>query len=175
MAYKDIEQRRAYAREYARRNREKMKANAKAWLEKNPGKGAEYTRRWQKKNPDKVKQHERTRSRVTTSEGRASHVEYMRQYYAKFPEKKLHQRMLKYGITGEDYTRMHKQQGGLCAICKKPETMSRSDRLSVDHCHTTGKVRGLLCANCNNGLGRFKDDPAALNAAARYIRKHQVK
>lgn len=59
------------------------------------------------------------------------------------------------------------EQGGLCAICQRPESMDRA--IATDHCHRTGLNRGLLCGSCNNGLGRFNDDPVRLRAAAEYI------
>lgn len=82
-----------------------------------------------------------------------------------------------YGITMEDYAVMLAAQNGACAVCLLPETMIRHGRtelLSVDHCHESKKVRGLLCTNCNNALGRFKDDPARLRRAADYIERHQL-
>jgi hypothetical protein len=56
----------------------------------------------------------------------------------------------RYGITPEDYDRMLKKQRGRCAICGKPP---KKNRLAVDHCHNTNKIRGLLCAACNRTLG----------------------
>jgi hypothetical protein len=64
---------------------------------------------------------------------------------------------LKYGITLNEYDSMLKSQGSRCAICKKHQSELRTE-LNVDHCHTTGKVRGLLCNNCNRGIGFFKDN-----------------
>ena len=84
-----------------------------------------------------------------------------------------------FGITPDDYSIMLKRQGGACAICKMPETVkwsggsSNAKWLAVDHCHQTMVVRGLLCASCNNGLGRFNDDPERLRAAADYIERAQ--
>lgn len=64
-------------------------------------------------------------------------------------------------------------QGGVCAICKKPERHRSNGpkvkRLAVDHDHTTGEVRGLLCNNCNRALGLFGDDVTALQAAIDYL------
>lgn len=73
-----------------------------------------------------------------------------------------------YGITLDEYNAMHDAQGGLCLICKEP--CDRHARLSVDHSHTTGKIRGLLCDRCNKVLGLFRDDPATLRTAAIYLR-----
>jgi hypothetical protein len=64
-------------------------------------------------------------------------------------------RLKKFGITEEDYYKMLNKQGGVCAICKGPPD-KRWGKLSVDHCHETGSVRGLLCISCNTNLGRFE-------------------
>lgn len=72
-----------------------------------------------------------------------------------------------FGLGDGEYETMLANQGGVCAICKKECTSKPS--LAVDHDHATGKVRGLLCSNCNNGLGRFKDDVELLNNAIGYL------
>lgn len=82
-----------------------------------------------------------------------------------------------YGITEADYERMHDAQGGMCAICAKPETEisnrnGKVKRLSVDHCHDGGHVRGLLCSRCNQTLGKAEDDADLLEAMAGYLRRH---
>ena len=59
----------------------------------------------------------------------------------------------KYGLTLDDYDSMFDAQGGVCAVCKQPE---HKRRLAVDHCHATGKVRGLLCFSCNSTLGKLE-------------------
>jgi hypothetical protein len=70
-----------------------------------------------------------------------------------------------YGITLEDYDIMLARQNGACAICSRiPDK-----RLAVDHCHTSGKVRGLLCAKCNSGLAFYEDNPRYLLAAVSYL------
>lgn len=81
----------------------------------------------------------------------------------------------KYGLTLERYVAMLDEQKGCCAICNHPETLIKNGTLAalaVDHDHTTGKVRALLCNHCNNGLGKFKDDPKLLQAAIAYLAKH---
>jgi len=72
----------------------------------------------------------------------------------------------KYGITQEQWQEAFKRQGGKCAIC---HCAQRYQSLAVDHDHKTGKVRGLLCVQCNRGLGRFFDSPVRLRNAAAYI------
>ena len=77
-----------------------------------------------------------------------------------------------YGITLDDYNRMLKIQNNRCAICNGTETINRHhNNLSVDHCHATGKVRGLLCSSCNSGIGKMKDDVELLEKAIAYLRE----
>lgn len=79
-----------------------------------------------------------------------------------------------YGITEADYQAMYQKQGGKCAICEQPETKLNPKTgliqlLCIDHCHRTDKVRALLCSECNQGLGKFKDKPDILRRAAVYL------
>jgi hypothetical protein len=75
-----------------------------------------------------------------------------------------------YKITAEEYQRMFDKQGGVCRICKiKRKDVSR--RFDVDHDHNTGKIRGLLCLNCNRGIGLLKESATFLRRAARYLDK----
>ena len=71
-----------------------------------------------------------------------------------------------FGITEEAYAQMLAQQGGVCAICSSDPG---DKRLAIDHCHTTGKVRGLLCAECNHGIGKFRDSLTLLERAHGYL------
>jgi hypothetical protein len=81
-----------------------------------------------------------------------------------------------HGITKVEYDLMVEEQGGLCASCGGPPTIvggtvKGTIRLVVDHNHTSGSVRGLLCNGCNLGLGHFRDDPARLRMAAEYLER----
>ena len=69
-----------------------------------------------------------------------------------------------YGISQQEYDELFAHQDGKCAICQKEQP-----KLSVDHCHATLRVRGLLCTNCNIGLGHFKDNVELLEAAILYL------
>ncbi len=73
-----------------------------------------------------------------------------------------------YGLTFEAYCDLLTQQANVCAICLG---VDEDKRLAVDHCHATGRVRGLLCQNCNHGVGKFKDSPARLRCAADYLER----
>jgi hypothetical protein len=75
----------------------------------------------------------------------------------------------KFGIHADQYEAIAKEQNYLCAICEKPEPCNRS--LAVDHCHSTNKVRGLLCTNCNMALGKFQDNVAYLKKAIDYMER----
>jgi len=78
--------------------------------------------------------------------------------------------MRKYGITVEQYDAMLEGQGGGCFICGRPPRPDIS--LHVDHDHSTGQVRGILCFCCNNALADFQDDPALLGEAASDLSRH---
>jgi hypothetical protein len=86
---------------------------------------------------------------------------------------KIRNRRLKedYGISPKDYQQMFLQQNGKCDICKI-SIDSLSMNLSVDHCHRTGRIRGLLCHHCNFGMGNFKDSLILLESAKQYLLKH---
>lgn len=90
----------------------------------------------------------------------------------------LHQLRSKYGIDEKTYTAMLTDCGGLCTICRKPESCKNRRgevrKLAVDHCHRTGKVRGLLCQQCNQAIARLRDDPILCRAAAEYLEKNQL-
>lgn len=73
----------------------------------------------------------------------------------------------KYGITREDFERMAKEQNESCAICQTP--FKETFRTCIDHCHSGGQVRGLLCFHCNTGLGHFKDSKELLEKAIKYL------
>src|SRR6266568_1899224 len=79
-----------------------------------------------------------------------------------------------YGLTSDQYQALYDQQQGCCAACGRPETVVKYGKLSplaVDHCHSTGAVRGLLCSACNRALGLLGEDPERIEALLRYIRE----
>ena len=80
-----------------------------------------------------------------------------------------------YGITQVDYERMLADQGSSCAICAAKHEETRGKILHVDHCHTTGKVRQLLCTACNTALGKFRDDVERLRSAIAYLERHAIR
>ena len=78
----------------------------------------------------------------------------------------------KYGLSLEDFDRLLKEQDYQCKICGKQDN-AIGDHMYVDHCHATGKVRGLLCSHCNSGLGMFNDCTYLLSKAIKYIEENE--
>lgn len=115
------------------------------------------TAKWAKEHPEKRKA-QRRRAYDKNTDG-AKH-----QYL-----------MYNYGISLIEFNKLLDEQHNLCAVCGRPETAKHKSgklmKLAVDHDHKTGQVRGLLCYNCNSGIGRFKDDPDRLRRAANYLEK----
>jgi hypothetical protein len=81
-----------------------------------------------------------------------------------------------YGLSPADYNAMLSTQGGVCAICGGPPSGrgATHQRYFVDHDHSTGAVRGLLCHHCNAALGHLRDSPELLEVAAEYLRRHAL-
>ncbi len=116
------------------------------------------------------------------------HQEYMRQYvkenreklnaqnserYFKDPRKRFIQRLRRLGIPIEQWLLEHLlSHDGFCDLCNKPGD-GRWKELSIDHCHTTRQFRGMLCTECNTGIGKFKDNPELLRKAADYVEHYQ--
>lgn len=100
--------------------------------------------------------------------------EYMKKYSEseRGKEKSRIKTLRKYNVTLAGYNKMFSDQSGKCAICGIHQTeLERS--LCVDHCHKTNKVRGLLCNNCNSGIGKLKDSTELLEIAIAYINKYK--
>ena len=119
---------------------------------------------------------------IVSADKRADRAAYMREYGRKMREanpryhKALHIKKL-YGITIDQYDAMLAQQNGCCAICSKEEAneiMGKTTSLAIDHCHKTGKIRALLCSNCNRALGLFNDDAELLAKAHGYVLRHSA-
>lgn len=138
----------------------------------------EYKRMWYvcKKHDISYEEYCNNKEKYDVKHRRVKHLEYdlySPEYYKTIQLKK------KYGITLEDYNDMLKSQNYTCMICGKREThkhniSSKYVDLAVDHCHETGKVRGLLCTYCNVGLGAFKDDKDLLEKAIKYLNNSTV-
>ncbi len=106
-------------------------------------------------------------------EWRRAHLGYAaqhaREWRAKYPDRaRDHDVKRNYGLAHGSYDRMLAAQDGRCAICRTDQPGGKG-RFHVDHCHDTNRVRGLLCHNCNVGIGHFKNDVNLLNSAQVYL------
>lgn len=146
MPYKDKAKQAEYWRGYQRRP--KRVAYKKEWDAKNRGRMAELQRQRKARDPEKYR------------------VYFRNNYLQKT-----------YGITSDQYEQMFEQVGGKCEICSGPPDikMHGITRLAIDHDHKTGAVRGLLCNNCNVGIGLIGDTEEHLLAAIEYLRRHASK
>jgi len=181
---KDPKKRRAYAREQARKRaatpegRAALAENTRRWRARHPEKAAAaraQDRVWRSSNTEKLRAKEQRRKE--DPEQHAKQLLRARGYAAaqreKDPRRVISIKLMSnYGITLEQYEELERVQGGCCAICGRKEPLLRDGkpaRWHVDHDHVRKMVRGLLCSSCNNGIGRFKDDPALLQRAASYL------
>lgn len=139
------EERREYAREYRKNNREQCRESVRRSYEKNREERREYARRYHETHDEQIKAY------------RETHKEERRNYHLKST----------YGVTLEEYEDMVVKQDSKCKICGE-----FWDRLHIDHCHKSGKIRGLLCNPCNRGLGMFKDNIGLLAGAMEYLRSN---
>jgi hypothetical protein len=119
-----------------------------------------YSGQWNRKNKDRYNENWR--------------VHYGRNSVGRRRRSKAQDLKKLYGMTLDDYDIMLEDQAGVCAICGREERAKSAiddatKDLAVDHNHTTGKIRGLLCSSCNRGLGYFGDDINRLNAAINYM------
>lgn len=108
---------------------------------------------------------------------RAQNPGYQKDWKTKNPDKrKLTSRKNKikqFGLSYEEFIIIYNQQEGCCACCGIEENQ-QARKLSVDHCHETNEVRGLLCTRCNIGLGYFKDNCDLLYKAIAYLKRHET-
>lgn len=109
---------------------------------------------------------------ATSEKQKAYSVKYQKEHRAQtLAIQRHHHWKDNYGIAPWQYHVTLEMQGGRCAICKTdlPDLTGRQEFFSIDHNHTTGSFRGLLCVLCNTGVGAFKDSPALLKQAGVYL------
>ena len=160
---KTPEEKRAYQRAWYAANRERARQYTKKYLAKNPEKAMEMSRKWREKHPGYYTTPERRALRRACSQNH---------------------KLRKYGLTRESWDALLRAQENKCAICSRelfspwdfPERRGREcgaySCACVDHDHETGKVRAILCRNCNMGIGALRDSSRIAFLAASYLQAH---
>lgn len=157
-----LERRRALERERYWANREKMLEKSRKYNSENKEKIAARKKQWALDNPDKVNRHQK--------EHPEKRKIYNQTFRERHPERAaIYARKHNYGVTQEWFDNKLQEQNGLCVICS-----SEMIKPSVDHNHTTGVVREILCHLCNVMLGYAQDNPNRLISGAEYLRKHEA-
>ena len=124
------------------------------WAEANPDKRKEVTARYREKNREAMRKAQR-------------------EYHQRNPDRHRNNFLKRtFGITVDEYREMIAKRNGLCDICKSPEPGGKGN-FHLDHDHTTGEIRGILCAKCNLGIGSLQDSIEILEAAANYLAKFE--
>ena len=212
MAYKDINEKRAKAREYYYKNKDRISARNKsyyqkpevkakkkayidvyrktpqaiakrrAWRQKNKEIIRVKKAEWVQKNKEHLKEYNRkrmsdpkivARKKETTRKWIEDNREHVRAQAREYKFNKA------YGINVDTYLLMIKEQGNICFLCEK-EFESNFKEVGkiypcIDHCHLTGKIRKLLCSNCNTALGLIKENKKTLKNMIKYIVQHNEK
>ena len=126
---------------------------------------------WRKKNKARALEYEREYYKRT----REKRIQAVKTHYLKNRDRirgKMWARQIveKYGITPAEFESMAQNGCQICGLKKH----SHNRRLHIDHCHDTGKVRGVLCNGCNTGIGGFRDDPEIMRKAIAYLAVHGI-
>lgn len=152
---------------YRENNREMIRETHERWKKNNPEKVVILRNRYRAKNSKSLLE----RHRDYNSKNRETINVKSKEYRDANPEKRIETKLnARYKLTIREYQEMYDNQNGLCAICGGISSNGR--RLCVDHNHDNGKIRALLCDNCNVGIGRFKDDKNMVYKAYLYLEKH---
>lgn len=144
------------------KNLKKKKATRRAWTLANREKLRASARVWRNKNKDKI--------RKKRKNYRVANQEYLKKWQKNYCRKnkdkiRAYWHLTQYGLTSGQFQNLLSKQKNRCGICRE-----KFDKIPhVDHCHKTRKVRGLLCAHCNQGLGHFRDSKKRLRCALKYL------
>ena len=145
------------------RESEKTKAYKQRYYREHAEEAKAYTRRYRQEHAEEI-----SARRRRYRQEHAEEIKTYRRHYQKDHTKKIkaRKRIRRYGLDQIGFEALMERQEGTCALCRKPFNTTPC----VDHCHDTGRVRGLLCHRCNRALGGFDNDPAILARAAVYVK-----
>lgn len=146
----------------------------KKWRKANPEKHRAQAKRYRIRHPERKAAQNRSWALAHPQEIKDKHAKWR----SKNPDKVLNNYLkTRFKISLEKYNEILSIQEGVCAICngheKQLSPKGFPKRLSVDHCHKTGKIRGLLCDRCNTSLGRLEENVELIQSLANYILLHQ--
>ena len=149
------EQKAAYDKEYYIENKEAISARVQIYQENNKEKRSAKAKEYREKNKEAIKEYREKNKEHIAIKKEETHLKS------------------KYGITLKDKTILLQKQNNKCKICSVSFLYDKhSTKPFVDHCHTTNKVRGLLCLHCNTGLGYFKDHIPTLTKTINYLQEN---
>lgn len=165
MTLEELERNRARGRAYSAANKEMCNAKCRAYHEAHKEEQNVKTRAYYEAHKEELKAKVNIYRKENPVKIKAAKKKYGQSVKGKRVRKSAALRN-SYGISIEDFERMYAEQAGLCAICGK-EIVGKN--CHVDHDHKTGKIRKLLCSNCNAGLGFFQDNSKLLLLATKYV------
>jgi len=152
-------------RRYRERHGEALKQRKAEWYQANKDPAKEAARYAADRENQRAKRREYYQANKENVKAQ------VKAYAQRNPDLIVRRNLKQYGLTLEQYQKMETDQNGLCAICGKPPTKGRK-RLSVDHNHTTGKVRQLLCGRCNTAIGMTDESVEILHKIIDYLKRH---
>ena len=147
------------------KDKEKEKAYQKARYQKGKAKAGVGSEEYRQKNKDRIKEYyqkNKDQVKARSAKYRTEHKE------ATLARERRHNLLRDFNLTVEGYNELFQKQGGRCAVCGKHQSDFKI-ALAVDHCHTTGKIRGLLCSSCNRAIGLLGDDLYGVTLAMEYL------
>lgn len=131
-----------------------------------------YKKQWYKENRDRILKERRNKY----WSNREEHSKKSREYRSKNRHLERNRRLInKYGICLEEFNKMYQLQDGKCATCRKSCPNNSRNGLYVDHNHSNGKIRALLCSNCNRVLGLINENKATLESMIKYLEYYNEK
>lgn len=145
------------------KGRDRYRSNAESWNQKKKEKRAE--------NLDEVRRVDREAAKaryaqMTTEQKSARSKAHYEKHRDAFASRR---RLSRYGLTDAAYADMLNKQGGMCLICSASPGNGETGTLAVDHCHSTGLVRGLLCRGCNLGISFLENNPDMIGRVQKYL------
>lgn len=164
-------------RKWNQKNSEKRREQKRQYYLNNLEKAYDYAKQYRDKNRERLREkarlyeisHREQKSEYQRNNRERINLRNRQRYQANPQTHRKHTLKYKYGLTQKEYNSLLTEQKGVCAICRKPP--AKGKHLHVDHDHIDGKVRGLLCNECNTGIGFLKDSPTIIEAALKYVKQ----